>query len=130
MGPNDVELVRVYTRNPGGNVSDVTFPFDQDIEIVVDAEAGEDIFDTGASFTLNVTVKDLVDNCLIPTTPGYTHILGGSAWPTPTTNFLFTISAADLGPVKENHVCEVIAYLCVDHDYSFATSPWFIITPP
>lgn len=39
MGPNDVELVRAYTREPGKQVADITFPVTSNFEVMVDAES-------------------------------------------------------------------------------------------
>ncbi|RMD93736.1 MAG: hypothetical protein D6814_15220 [Calditrichaeota bacterium] len=133
MGPNDAELVRVYTRNPGGAIADVTFPFNQNIEIVVEAEAGSAIFGSGAGFEVGVVVRDLTDNTIIPTTGAIADSLSAGAWSTQSTQFTFTISSADLGAAKENHIVEVIAFLRVrvaDPDVSFARSPLFMITRP
>ena len=138
MGPNDAELVRVYTRNPtaagGDPVADVTFPFKQNIEVVVDVEAGYAIFGLGAQYEVGVVVRDLSDGSFIPTTSNIKtpDSIGsdGSAWTTQATSFVFTIQAESLGAGKENHICEVLAYLrvgVINPDISFARSSLFMI---
>jgi hypothetical protein len=39
MSPNDVELVRVYTKEIGGKISDTTLPVSSSFEVIVEAEA-------------------------------------------------------------------------------------------
>lgn len=133
MGHTLVELAPVYTKPAGGTKGDVSFPFDEDIEIVVDAAAGSAIFDARAQFKIGVIVRDLSDNTIIPTTAEFSGALGVGAWETASTQFTFTISSTNLGAAKDNHICEAIAYLqlgIATVDASFARSHLFIITAP
>ena len=133
MGPNDAELVRVFTRKPGEDIADATFPYNENIEIVVEAEAGSAIFGSGSPYEADVVVRDLTDNTLIHAVGTASGSLGSGGWNTKPTEFTFSIHAHHLGAAKENHILEVIAYLRVraaDPDVSFARSPLFIITRP
>ncbi|MCZ6900829.1 MAG: hypothetical protein O7F74_11380 [Bacteroidetes bacterium] len=133
MGPNDAELLRVYTREVGGTIGDISIPFNEDIEIVVEVEAGSAIFDSRAQFKVGVIVRDLSDNTIIPTAGEISGALGDEGWETESPQFTFTISSTNLGAAKENHVCEVITYSLIGiatGDASFARSPLFIITAP
>ena len=40
MGPNDAEVVRVFTQRVGATIADVSFPVGADFTVVADAEAG------------------------------------------------------------------------------------------
>lgn len=136
MGPDDAALVGIYTREVGGIVRDVTLPHDADFEIIVDVEAGSGVFGAGTQYETGVVVRDLTDNTTIPTTPtGYgPEAMGpGGDWDPQADQFVYQVSAADLGAGKENHLCEVLAFLrtrVADPDVSFATSPMIIITRP
>jgi len=50
MSPDDVELVRVYTKEIGGKISDTTLPVSSGFEVIVEAEAGSAIHSSGAQF--------------------------------------------------------------------------------
>ncbi|NIR48737.1 hypothetical protein GWO43_09895 [candidate division KSB1 bacterium] len=146
MGPNDAELVRVYTREIGGTIADVTFPFDKDIEVVVEAEAGTALFDSGGQFDLRVFVRNLKANggkndpILVPLKgkSGNADVVQtsgafGSGWDAQATNFIFIIPKSSLGPKKEGAIMEILACLQIGikrPDVSIARSPLFIIHKP
>lgn len=132
MSPNDVELVRVYTKEPGGKISDTTLPVSSDFEVIVEAEAGSAIHSSGAQFLTNILVRDLSANDIIPATPTQpgSGAMSSSAWPELYRAFLHKVNTADLAG-RENHVCQVIAFLNVgvtNPDVSFAVSPFSILT--
>jgi len=133
MGPNDTELVRVYTREPGDTVADLTLPITANGEVVIEAEAGSTIHGTGAQFETNVVVRDLTANSVIATTPaaGFNGQLNTAAWPAFNQQFVFTIPTANLAG-RANHCCQVLAFVTVgigpNQDVSFAESPVFILT--
>ena len=84
MSPNDVELVRVYTKEIGGKISDTTLPVSSGFEVIVEAEAGSAIHSSGAQFLMNILVRDLSANDIIPATP----IDVGYAWRLPLCSLL------------------------------------------
>ncbi len=59
--PNDVEIVRVYTRNPGGEIADVQFHAAAKYEVVVEAECGSTLHGNGGPYWIGVTVSNLTD---------------------------------------------------------------------
>jgi hypothetical protein len=138
MGPNDVELVRVWTREVGASVADVTFPHNADFQVVVDVEAGTTIFGGGTKYQTGIYVRDLSNFTAIPAAPVPPTVttqddMGAASWPNTRHQFVYKVAAADLGAARENHCCEVLAFLRVrvsDPDVTFATSPTFIITRP
>lgn len=136
MGPNDVELARVYTREAGGTISDRTFPVNQDFEIAVDVEAGNAIFGGGTQFSVGVVLRDETANDDIPATLdpaiAFPGTMGTADWPTQAHQFTFKVAAADLAG-RENHCAKVIAFLQArlgDPDVSFAETELFILTTP
>ena len=132
MSPNDVELVRVYTKEIGGKISDTTLPVSSDFEVIVAAEAGSTIHSRGAQFLTNILVRDLSANDIIPAIPAQalSGAMSSSAWPELYRALQYKVNKADLAG-RENHVCQVIAFLNVgvnDPDVSFALSPFSILT--
>jgi hypothetical protein len=140
--PNDVEMVRLWTREPGADIAQSAFPYDADFEIVVDVEAGHTIHSGGTEYQTGIVIRDLTDGSFIPATPdpniptsGHTN---GDAqtppeWPDEAHQFMYTVLATNLGAAKENHVCEAVAWLrlrTAEPDVSFSTSPLFMITRP
>lgn len=70
---------------------------------------------------------------ILPPDPPHAGNLNSPSWPTPPVRFFYKVASVDLGAGKENHVCEVLAFLRVNvtnPDMSFARSPLFIITRP
>jgi hypothetical protein len=132
MSPNDVELVRVYTKETGGKISDSTLPVSSGFEVIVEAEAGSAIHSSGAQFLTNILVRDLSANDLIPATPtqASSGAMSSGAWPELYRAFQYKVNTADLTG-RENHVCQVISFLnagVTNPDVSFAVSPLFIMT--
>lgn len=146
MGPNDAELIRVWTRKTGGTVAHLTFPVNANFEIVVDVEAGDAMFGGGTEYETGIVLRDKTAGDTIQTTPQLAAGGGvpadpagfgpdgmdgaGTEWLTQANQFVYLVEAADLAG-RENHICEVLAFLRVrvtDPDVSFATSPLFILT--
>lgn len=138
MGPNDVELVRVFTREVDAPVADITFPYTSPFEVVVDAEVGSSLHGTGGQFEVGVIVRDLTTGgvltsavAAIPNTPppGASANFGSAPWSNPG-NQKFVYRIQRLPRFDEDHICEVLAWLRVgiqNPDVSFARSPLFII---
>ena len=131
MGPNDVEIVRVYARNTASPSADPTLNPKEAAQIVVEAEAGDAIFRIGAPYEVQITVKDLVDGSNLPVAPAgaVTGLLSTAPWDKQQIKFDFDLTAAELAKHK-GHQCEVYATVYMgltDPDASFATSPRFLI---
>jgi hypothetical protein len=131
VGPNDVEIVRVFARNTTSPNADPTLDPDKAAEIALEAEAGDAIFRIGAPYEVEVTVKDLFDGTNIPTTTAgvVSGLLSKAPWDKQSAVFVFGIAAAELAKHR-GHQCEVYASVYMglqDPDASFATSPRFLI---
>jgi hypothetical protein len=133
MGPNDVDLTRVFTREPGTTVADSSIRVATGLEIVVEAEAGTALFGTGAQFFTNIVVRDITANNNIAATPGGGFgpaAMSSAAWPAVDHQFVYSVSAASLAG-RQDHICEVLAFLkvgTINPDVEFATSTLFILT--
>lgn len=133
MGPNDAEMVRVWTRDPAvPTIADVTLPVATNFEVVVECEAGTALHGSGAQFSTNIVIRDITANNNIAANPaaGFSGAMATAAWQNYAKQFVYTLPAANLAG-RQNHVCQVLAYLqvgVVNPDVSFASSPLLIIT--
>ncbi|WP_460068705.1 hypothetical protein [Streptomyces sp. YKOK-I1] len=67
MGPNDAQIVRVFSRRVDGSIADVTLSPGSDAEIQLEAEAGSALFGTQGAYTVTLVVRDISDGTVIPT---------------------------------------------------------------
>lgn len=133
MHANDVQIVRVFTKrdDPAITISDQTFKSDEEIVVVVEAEAGTTVHGNGGPYTISIVVRDLTENSIIDDA-----ILEGNFTVSPWDNLELEHAFPNIseqGTGKEGHVYDVIACLLagvVNPNVSFATSPLFVITPP
>jgi hypothetical protein len=140
MGPNDADIIRVYTRESGGtSANDNTLDPSLNAEVVVDLEAGTAVIGTGAQWQVGIVIKDLVNGTTIPFTLTPTTVvhgnLGTPPWPagTPAVTFTYTIPAGNL-TLHKGSLCKVYAYLLIginaaNYDASFVESEPFLILP-
>ena len=136
MGPNSAAIIRVYTREATGDISDNTLDPGANANVVVDLEAGSATLG-GLQWHIGIVVKDLVTGTDIPVTvpPGaaINGNLGTPPWTTQSKTFTYDILAANLTAHKGN-LCQVYAYLLVgtnagNYDASFVESGPFLVLP-
>lgn len=131
MGPNDVELVRVFTRRVGAQVCEATLSSWDDFEVVLVVEAGSAIFEQGGRYQTDIVVRDLSRNDNIPYEPGpITGALGDPPWIKQGRQLVYTVRGADLEG-RAGDLGVVYAYLLAgegDPEAEFASSP-FLIRP-
>jgi hypothetical protein len=132
MGPNAVELVRVFTRQTGEVIADITFPFTNAFEAVIDCEAGTALHSTGARYELKITVVDFsLMKAIVRSGVLAVGFLGDAGWPGLGQQFVFPIPAA--GAQNEGHIGKIFASLkvgVVNPYASLAESNLFLITAP
>lgn len=133
--PNDVEIVRVYTRNLTDPTADVQFRSDENYEVVVECEAGTAIAGSGLPFHIGVTVRNLTDSNI----PEHNDTISGTVvapdWPGSTLEVVFPDGGGGYTPDPGVgqigvHLYETVAWLKVratDPDVSFARSPIFLV---
>ena len=135
MGPNDVDLARVFVRElrePNSVVGEESIDIQSGLQIVVEAEAGSAIHGQGTQFLTNIVVRDLTANNNIPAQPqaGFSGQMATAAWLPLDHQFLFSVAPGVLVG-RQDHLCEVLAFLkagIVHPDVEFATSYTFILT--
>jgi hypothetical protein len=137
MGPNDADIIRVYTREATGEIADNTLDPNVDAQVVVELESGSAVTFSGAQWQLGIVVKDLVNDGIIPfqlsPTTQVTGNLGTPNWPTQSEQFVYTLQAGDLVLHKGN-LCQIYAYLLIgvnaaNYDASFVESEPFLVLP-
>ncbi|MBI1878891.1 MAG: hypothetical protein HYR94_11860 [Chloroflexi bacterium] len=127
LHPNDAQLVRVYPRATGGTILEETLPSDAGFEVVVEANTGVTIHDSGAKYFIQIVVRDLTDFTVVRKDSLEGH-LTDEQWPEPVLLHPFLVPAP--GSAKAYHIYEVLASLSVgvrNPNVSFAISPRFII---
>ncbi len=148
MGPNDVDIVRVFTRAQNGTTAEEALPYNAPFEVVVEAEAGLAAFQQGGQFAIGVVVRDLSKGNFLTATPNpppppatppqavtpglfASANLNSTNWPTQTVKFVYTVAAP--GGNRENDIGDVLATLrfgVQSPDVSSTQSSIFIITRP
>jgi hypothetical protein len=134
MGPNDVDLARVFVRElrEKSVVGEESIDIKSGLQIVVEAEAGTAIHGQGTQFLTNIVVRDLTANNNIPAQPaaGFSGQMDKPEWQPLDKQFVFTVAPGVLAG-RQNHLCEVLAFLKAgikNPDVEFATSYTFILT--
>jgi hypothetical protein len=130
MGPNDVQLARVFPRKMGATIADVAFPSDRVLEIVVECKAEGAIYDLGAKYEMRIDVIDFsAMTSIVTAVIVATGHFGDEGWPTQAQQIVFPIAAP--GTVNEGHIWKAIASLTIgitNPDTSIAESEQFLIT--
>lgn len=139
MNPNGVEIVRVYTRETGGTVADITPGVPSQggsFQVVVEAEAGAVIAGSGAPYKIAIEAFDYsTGEKAQPALKFSQSVAGafGSGWPNHQEVFTITLNANE-APGVQDHILRYVAYLVTPPPrqrpqiVSFAESPLFMIT--
>jgi hypothetical protein len=138
MGPNDAQIVRIFSREEKGQIADFTLDPGKNAEIVLEAEAGDTLHDQGGNYLITLVVRDLSDGTLIPatvqtvTTPNkVTGNFGDQNWQHLGVQFSFLVSATELSH-RKGHLVEAYGSVVYGHHKpgaTTATSPLFMIQP-
>jgi hypothetical protein len=132
VGPNNAELVRVFTREAGAIIADVFFPYNTAFEAIIECKAGTAIHALGARYEVRIDVIDfsamasIVSSVIVA--DGFMEDVG---WPNHAHQFVFPIAAP--GAAKEGHIWKIFASLkvgVVNPYASLAESELFLITSP
>lgn len=132
MGPYNAELVRVFTREIGAVIADVTFPSNAAFEAVIDCKAGAAIHDMGARFEIKIDVIDFSAMVsIVSSVVVAAGFLSDAGWPAQAQQFVFPIAAP--GDFNEGHIWKVFASLKIGVTHpqtSLAESELFLIISP
>ncbi|MGW1215552.1 hypothetical protein ACWD5F_38565 [Streptomyces sp. NPDC002499] len=135
MGPNDAQIVRVFSREPSGKIADSTLDPQKDGEIVLEAEAGRTLHGQEGSYRVSLVVRDIDDGTAIPVVGSGVvqgHFLTpGEGWTDFPGVFEFTLSSAVLSQ-HAGHIAQAygsVKYGSTEPGATFAVSPPFLILP-
>ncbi len=149
MNPNDVEIVRVYTREHNGTVADITPHVnpnslnvnERTFDVVVEAEAGNTITLSGSPYEIRIQAFDFTTGTLAPApfqqSNGRNFVPGANPltdFPQHTEVFHVALNAPQANAVSD-HIMKYFAYLVtpplggglVPQIISIAESPLFIV---
>lgn len=138
MGPNDVTVVRVTTRETGTVISDITLETGSNFEVTVEAEVGNALFSTGGSYEVQLIIRDFsdaTDGSDVIHNDTTTGNFGDANWAALKNEFVYTVPAAVITG-REGHIMEAIALLSAGGvgaqppDVSFMRSPLFTAHAP
>src|SRR5436305_10988214 len=103
MGPNNAELVRVFTRQTDALIADITFPSHLAFEAVIDCEAGGAIHYAGARYEIKIIMIDFsAMRSIVKSAIVAAGSLGDADWPKQAQQFVFPIPAP--GASNEGHI--------------------------
>jgi hypothetical protein len=133
---NECELSSVYVRYTDvaahGGISEESIKDNASFDLVLDLEAGQAIFNTGAAYSLSVVLNDLSASSKTI----YTNTLGGSLgdanWGKMAVQFAWTVPPGTVA-VVDGHVYQAIGVMNVgkaDPIVDAEPSDLFIVTQP
>jgi hypothetical protein len=130
---NDCELVRVFTRraSAGSTIADQTIKSDEAFDVVLQAEAGQTLFNIGGPYKLNLVVRDLTDGATV-NAASQAGNFGDANWPDLAMQFAFPSVPAQ-GAAKEDHIYQALVVATAgnaDPIVGFAESDLMVITKP
>ncbi|MER5751690.1 hypothetical protein [Streptomyces sp. NPDC002088] len=138
MGPNDAQIVRVFSREPKGPIADFTLDPKTDAEIVLEAEAGGTLHQNAGKYIVTLILRDLNDLTAIPArvlnAATANEVAGNftdANWPNLPASFVFVIDRAELD-ARKGHMVQAhgsVLYGTSDPGVTFAVSPQFQILP-
>jgi len=125
---NGAILTVVKATSSGGPVEEETLPFNAPFDVVVEAEAGANVFNTAGAYKVQMVLTDRTTSTtvVVQNIPG--NFQDGN-WPTQARQLRFPVPAP--GPGAEDHVFQAFAVLQVgkaDPIVDFEEGQIFVIT--
>jgi hypothetical protein len=134
---NQCELSRVYVRytditNHGG-VSEEAIKDNAPFDLVLELEAGQTVFNTGAQYNLLIVLNDLSDSSTTVFSKTQSGQFGDTGWPKPDGQYFWTVPTGVITSTVDDHVFQAIGVMSVgkaDPVVDSGQSDLFIITQP
>ena len=134
---NQCELSSVYVRytdvaNHGG-VSEESIKDNASFDLVLELEAGQTIYNTGAHYNLLIVLNDLSDSSKTVFTDSQSGSLGDVNWPAMDGLFFWTVPAGIVSQALDDHVLQATGVMSVgkaDPIVDTDQSDLFIMTQP
>lgn len=132
MSPHAIKVVRVYPREVGTDVQNVTLLARKDFEVVIETEVGTAVFGSGGEYEIGLIARNLSDDAKVIYSDHMRSFFGGTEWHKLKNTFQFTVPAAAIHGLEDN-ILETVVYLrtgglgTASPNVSFCRSPLFIV---
>src|SRR5215469_9635976 len=133
---NECELASVYVRYADtvrhGGISEESIKDNEPIDLCLELEAGQSIFNAGAAYNLFVVLNDLSDSSTTVYRNSQAGSLGDPKWQTMATTFSWTVPTGTI-PLVNEHIYQATAVMSVgksDPIVDVDQSAMFIVTQP
>jgi hypothetical protein len=127
---NQAILARVKVTETNKNIEEESLPSDKAFDVVVEAEAGNNVFNSNQSYKLQMVLTDYTANFTTTNTQTRSGSFGDANWPAQETDHRFVIPAL---AGREDHALRAFAVLQVgkkDPIVDYEEGEVFVITPP
>jgi hypothetical protein len=127
---NQAILARVKVTETNKNIEEETLPSDKAFDVVVEGEAGNNVFNSNASYKLQMVLTDYTANFTTTNTQTRSGHFGDANWPNQETDHRFVIPI--LGPGRQDHALRAFAVLQVggtDPIVDYEEGDIFLLTP-
>jgi hypothetical protein len=128
---NQAILVRVYAAETGDNIEAEALPSNAAFDVVVEAEAGNNVFNAGGAYKLQMVATDWTANFTTANAQTINGTFGDANWPAQELRHRFVVPAQGAG--RQDHAYRAFAVLQVglaDPITDFEEGEVFLITPP
>ena len=128
---NGIALTDVMVTNTGGTIDQVTIPSNAGFDVVVEAQAGTNVFGAGGSYNLQMVLTDYTANFTNPNMQNITGTFGDANWPTQAVAHHFAVPSLGAGVV--GHVFRAFAVFQagnVDPIVAFEDGQIFLVVHP
>jgi hypothetical protein len=128
---NQAILVRVYATETNGAIEEEALPSNAAFDIVVEPEAGNNVFNAGGAYKLQMVLTDYTANFTTANTQNLNGSFGDANWPNQELQHRFVIPAQGAG--RQDHAFRAFAVLQVgnvDPIVDFEEGEIFVITAP
>jgi hypothetical protein len=128
---NGAIIARVKVTATNGTIEEETIPSNAAFDVVVEAEAGSNVFNSNQSYKLQMVLTDYTANFTTVTTLNRNGSFDDAQWPDPETLHRFPVAA--LGAGRNDHALRAFAVLQVgsgDPIVDFEEGEVFVVTVP
>jgi hypothetical protein len=127
---NQAILARVKVTATGGTIEEEAIPSNAAFDVVVEAEAGNNVFNSNQSFRLQMVLTDYTANFTTANTQNQNGSVGVGSWPNREQQFRFAVPA--LGAGRNDHALRAFAVLQIgtgDPIIDYEEGEVFVVTP-
>jgi hypothetical protein len=127
---NGATITEVTVTKTGGAIEEETIASNAAFDVVVEAQAGTNVFNAGGAYKVQMVTTDYTANFTTANTQTRSGTFGDANWPSQAQQLRFAVPAQGAG--REDHVYQSFAVLQagnVDPIVDFEQGEIFVITP-